>query len=114
MELVLVSLDRIASQWLWLIGLLAGAGLLLVVERLFAARLCTWGRRSLHGAAIAFALVGGLWLAWQTLWLCDDAYISFRYAKNFAQGHGLVFNPGGGLRRPPVVPDGGGRARRPG
>ena len=24
----------------------------------------------------------------------DDAYISFRYAENFAQGHGLVFNPG--------------------
>jgi hypothetical protein len=26
--------------------------------------------------------------------LCDDAFISFRYARNFAQGHGLVFNPG--------------------
>ena len=25
---------------------------------------------------------------------CDDAFISFRYARNFAQGHGLVFNPG--------------------
>lgn len=24
----------------------------------------------------------------------DDAYISFRYAKNFVDGHGLVFNPG--------------------
>lgn len=24
----------------------------------------------------------------------DDAYISFRYAQNLAQGHGLVFNPG--------------------
>ena len=24
----------------------------------------------------------------------DDAYISFRYARNFAHGHGLVFNPG--------------------
>jgi arabinofuranosyltransferase len=24
----------------------------------------------------------------------DDAYISFRYAENFARGHGLVFNPG--------------------
>ncbi|HKQ47670.1 MAG TPA: hypothetical protein VJZ71_06355 [Phycisphaerae bacterium] len=25
---------------------------------------------------------------------CDDAFISFRYARNFADGHGLVFNPG--------------------
>jgi arabinofuranosyltransferase len=27
-------------------------------------------------------------------WVPDDAYISFRYALNFAEGHGLVFNPG--------------------
>jgi arabinofuranosyltransferase len=26
--------------------------------------------------------------------LCDDAFISFRYARNLAEGHGLVFNPG--------------------
>lgn len=26
--------------------------------------------------------------------MCDDAYISFRYARNFASGWGLVFNPG--------------------
>ncbi len=26
--------------------------------------------------------------------LCDDAFISFRYAHNLASGHGLVFNPG--------------------
>ncbi len=26
--------------------------------------------------------------------IVDDAYISFRYAKNLADGHGLVFNPG--------------------
>jgi len=25
---------------------------------------------------------------------CDDAYISFRYSKNFVDGKGLVFNPG--------------------
>ncbi|HEU4723671.1 MAG TPA: hypothetical protein VFU59_00090 [Candidatus Eisenbacteria bacterium] len=27
--------------------------------------------------------------------LTDDAFISFRYAQNLSQGHGLVFNPGG-------------------
>src|SRR4029450_2282074 len=26
--------------------------------------------------------------------LCDDAFISFRYAHNLASGQGLVFNPG--------------------
>ncbi|HHO49717.1 MAG TPA: hypothetical protein ENK18_02330 [Deltaproteobacteria bacterium] len=26
--------------------------------------------------------------------LCDDAYITFRFARNWAQGRGLVFNPG--------------------
>ena len=26
--------------------------------------------------------------------LTDDAFISFRYARNLSQGHGLVFNPG--------------------
>jgi len=25
---------------------------------------------------------------------CDDAYITFTYVQNFADGHGLVFNPG--------------------
>jgi len=27
-------------------------------------------------------------------WVCDDAFISFRYGKNLADGFGLVFNPG--------------------
>ena len=30
-----------------------------------------------------------------TAWfLCDDAFVSFRYARNLLEGHGLVFNPG--------------------
>ncbi|HEX6811739.1 MAG TPA: hypothetical protein VF384_08965 [Planctomycetota bacterium] len=29
-----------------------------------------------------------------TLFLCDDAFISFRYARNLLAGHGLAFNPG--------------------
>lgn len=27
-------------------------------------------------------------------WLCDDAYISFRYVRNLVNGHGLVYNLG--------------------
>jgi len=34
------------------------------------------------------------WQGWRTYWLCDDAFISFRYVRNFVEGHGLVFNPG--------------------
>jgi hypothetical protein len=33
-------------------------------------------------------------LAWIFRFIQDDAFISFRYAKNFAEGHGLVYNPG--------------------
>ena len=32
-------------------------------------------------------------------WTCDDAFITFRYAKNLAEGRGLSFNPG---EAPPV------------
>jgi arabinofuranosyltransferase len=32
-------------------------------------------------------------LAWHLWWVCDDAYISFRYAKNWVAGFGLRFNP---------------------
>jgi hypothetical protein len=38
--------------------------------------------------AVAFAAVQ----AWALRWTCDDAYISFRYAQHFVEGHGLVFN----------------------
>ena len=43
-------------------------------------------------------MVGGL--VHMSLYLLpfEDAYISFRYAENLANGHGFVFNPGG----PPV------------
>lgn len=40
-------------------------------------------------AALAFAL-----LAARFDWVCDDAYITFRYARNLAEGHGLVYNAG--------------------
>ena len=55
------------------------------------------GRRRLHPAilAAAFLTLAGLLLhAREYQFLTDDAYISFRYARNLADGHGLVFNPG--------------------
>ena len=38
------------------------------------------------------ALLG--WLTSVSWFLTDDAFISFRYARNLLEGHGLVFNPG--------------------
>ena len=32
--------------------------------------------------------------AWRYLWFADDAFISLHYARNWIEGHGLVFNPG--------------------
>jgi hypothetical protein len=41
-------------------------------------------------AALAFGILS----AWAYQWLCDDAFITFRYAEHFVSGHGLVFNEG--------------------
>jgi hypothetical protein len=38
-----------------------------------------------------------LWAGWRAAgraWLCDDAFITFRYAENLAEGRGLVYNAG--------------------
>ena len=35
-----------------------------------------------------------VWMSGLSWWLTDDAFISFRYARNLLEGHGLVFNPG--------------------
>ena len=50
--------------------------------------------RAWHRSLVVVAVLLGLGLASTRLWLCDDAFISFRYARNFADGRGLVFNPG--------------------
>ena len=51
-------------------------------------------RPLLGAAALAATLLAALAHAAQLTWLCDDAFISFRYARHFAQGDGLVFNVG--------------------
>lgn len=35
-----------------------------------------------------------LWLVVRDWWVAEDAYITFRYARNWAAGHGPRFNPG--------------------
>lgn len=44
------------------------------------------------GAAIAGAAIVSQ--AWYFNWKLDDAYISFVYARNWVEGHGVVFNVG--------------------
>ena len=47
-----------------------------------------------HRAWQAALLVPWALLTWRFWFLCDDAYITFRYALNLVRGHGLVFNVG--------------------
>lgn len=42
----------------------------------------------------AVTLAALVLLAWSNRFMQDDAFISFRYADNFARGHGLVWNEG--------------------
>ncbi len=49
-------------------------------------------RPILLGGTLSLALL--LVHAWWYRFLTDDAFISFRYARNLARGHGLVFNAG--------------------
>lgn len=51
-------------------------------------RWITWFSLEISIAAVV------LMSAYAQPWTLDDAYISFRYAENFAAGHGPVFNPG--------------------
>lgn len=51
------------------------------------------GSRLYVAATVAFAAFGVAW-ALHLGWVGDDAYISFRYARNLVEGHGLVYNPG--------------------
>lgn len=45
-----------------------------------------------RASCFALCALGHAILTWRFHFLTDDAYISFRYAKNWADGHGLRFN----------------------
>lgn len=51
-------------------------------------------RSTLTAAACALTLAALLLHAREYQFATDDSYISYRYARNLAEGHGLVFNPG--------------------
>ena len=52
-----------------------------------------------HRTVVPLVLLGllGAYALWRVIhlaWTCDDAFISYRYAKHLVEGQGLVFNPG--------------------
>ena len=47
-------------------------------------------RRAAVGGAVALFVA----LAWRFWFTCDDAYITFRYARNLARGYGIRYNVG--------------------
>ncbi|XDD51707.1 hypothetical protein AB3N59_08260 [Leptospira sp. WS92.C1] len=51
-------------------------------------------RRILYFTFSISLILFGIISAYQLRWIADDAFISLRYAKNFAEGKGLVFNAG--------------------
>ncbi|MBX3464943.1 MAG: hypothetical protein KF830_17380 [Planctomycetes bacterium] len=54
----------------------------------------TWRRRRIAVAAALAGLLGAmLWGAAELAFLCDDAFITFRYVSNAIDGHGLCWNP---------------------
>lgn len=53
---------------------------------------------ALNTRSLVFILSCVVFLLWAKIfwdYSIDDAFITFRYAENLANGHGLVFNPGG-------------------
>ena len=42
------------------------------------------------------------WFSSVAWFLCDDAFISFRYVRNLLEGHGLVFTPASMSRAIPI------------
>lgn len=52
-----------------------------------------WDREPSRLVAWVAIVALGL-LAWSRRFVQDDAFISFRYARNLVEGNGLVFNPG--------------------
>jgi hypothetical protein len=87
-------LESLAAGAIPSVALLVLAAVLVTFEAWLAPKLRVPVRRAVRWGTLALGLAVAYFLAYRVLWLGDDAYISFRYARNLAEGHGLVFNPG--------------------
>ena len=79
-----------ANAVLVILAALAAIANVVISDRKKEWKLPPWAPVATLAALCVFALI---W-AWQLRWLSDDAFISFRYARNWVDGHGLVFNHG--------------------
>jgi hypothetical protein len=93
-EILNAARAQLPTHTLTLALLMFAAGCLATLDWVLAKTFSAKLRRGLFYAVIAAATGFGLYQASKVLWLCDDAFISFTYSQNFANGHGLVFNPG--------------------
>ncbi len=58
-----------------------------------------WPLGPVASCVVAIAIAVLVWAGWRLFWfLTDDAYITFRYARNWISGYGPVWN------RPPFLP----------
>lgn len=76
----------------WGTGVVVGAAVVFALLR-WPARWVRW-QAPARWAALGVVCAAALAWAWSLRWIADDAFISFRYARNLVEGHGLVFNPG--------------------
>lgn len=93
-EILAACLAAWRAGWIWPVAALVGAVVVGVVARATGFPAGPRGRRVIGWGGLAAALGLGLAFAWSEQSLLDDAFISFRYAKNLLAGHGLVFNIG--------------------
>ena len=90
-EMLARYLSVLASNWPWaLLG--ASVATMLAIPRV-------WRKANdlsplAYRALLLVLVLSSVALATHLAWVCDDAFISFRYAANLAHGRGLVWNPG--------------------
>src|SRR5688500_13130256 len=90
----LVRHARRSLCWsLWLRSLLTLKGTTDVLNKVRAATAALQQSRTVGYSAL-LAFIWSLAAAVAAAWICDDAYISYRYAHNLLAGLGLVFNAG--------------------
>ena len=93
-------LELLADAGAQMLALMAATLVAILAWNLFARRLRKDGtepehtrwEKALEALVVLGAIAAGLWFVAERASLVDDAYISFRYSRNFAEGHGLVFN----------------------
>ncbi len=82
----------LALRWLWRAGSIPWTGA--PADSGEESKACGIVIRGVRWSLIAVALVVGYQKVIARASLFDDAFIAFRYSRNFAEGHGLVFNLG--------------------